>query len=84
MSQKMSQKICQVPGPWHKNSKLCPVLSTAYGLSISVTNDNIEKKPFRDIFKDRRGDKEDSQNKARSLGRDYGGFDYGDDWDAWK
>lgn len=67
-----------------KNSKLCSVLSTAYGLSISVTNDNIEKKPFRDIFKDRRGDKEDSQNKARSLGRDYGGFDYGDDWDAWK
>ena len=38
----------------------------------------------RSIFKDRRGDKEDSQNKARSLGRDYGGFDYGDDWDAWK
>ena len=67
-----------------KNNKLCPVLSTAYGLSIGVTNDNIEKKPFRDIFKDRRGDKEDSQNKARSLGRDYGGFDYGDDWDAWK
>jgi len=42
------------------NRALCPILSTAYGLSISVANDVIEKKPFRDIFKDRRGDEDDN------------------------
>ncbi len=65
------------------NIALCPILSTAYGLSISVAHDNIVKKPFRDIFMDRRNDvKEDG--KKRELGKDYGGFDYGNDWDAWK
>lgn len=61
---------------------MCPILSTAYGLSISVANDDIERKPFRDIFKDRRNDEPEDNN--RELGKAYGGFDYGNDWDAWK
>ena len=66
------------------NYTMCPLLSTAYGLSISVANDVIVKKPFRDIFKDRRNDVPDSEVNKRELGKDFGGFDYGDDWDAWK
>lgn len=38
---------------------LCPILSTSYGLSISVATDNIEKKPFRDIFDNIRKNKEE-------------------------
>lgn len=30
--------------------KLCPILSTAYGLAISTENDDIMMKPFKDIF----------------------------------
>lgn len=30
---------------------LCPILSTAYGLSISMTNDHITRDKFKDIFK---------------------------------
>ena len=64
------------------NKEMCPILSTAYGLSISVATDAIERKPFRDIFKDRRNDEpEDSNTK---FGKALGGFDYGNDWDAWK
>lgn len=59
---------------------LCPILSTAYGLSISVKNDNIVKKPFRDIFEKIRGYEEDSQSK----GNRYGTFDYSTDYDACK
>ena len=29
---------------------LCPILSTAYGLSISVVDDDIEKTPFSTLF----------------------------------
>ena len=65
------------------NIALCPILSTAYGLSISVAHDNIVKKPFCDIFEDRRND-EREDGKKRELGKDFGGFDYGSDWDAWK
>lgn len=61
---------------------MCPILSTAYGLSISVANDDIVRKPFRDIFKDRRND--EPEDSERELGKAYGGFDYGNDWDAWK
>ena len=64
------------------NKAMCPILSTAYGLSISVANDAIEKKPFRDIFKDRRND--EPEDNMRELGKAYGGFDYGNDWDSWK
>ena len=59
---------------------LCPILSTAYGLSISVKNDIIVKKPFRDIFEGIRGYEEDSQSK----GNRYETFDYGTDYDACK
>lgn len=64
-----------------KNPSLCPVLSTAYGLAISVATDEISKKPFRDVFEFCRGVKEDSKNK---FGEALGGFDYGTDWDSWK
>lgn len=68
-----------------RDSSLCPVLSTAYGLSISVATDEIKKKPLRDIFENIRGVKEDSAvKKGRKFGEALGGFDYGTDWDAWK
>lgn len=38
------------------NRNLCPILSTAYSLAISTENDNIEMKPFSDIFKNIRRD----------------------------
>lgn len=64
------------------NKAMCPILSTAYGLSISVATDAIERKPFRDIFKDRRNDEPEDNN--REFGKALRGFDYGTDWDAWK
>ena len=68
-----------------RDSSLCPVLSTAYGLSISVATDEIKKKPLRDIFENIRGVKEESAvKKGRKCGEALGGFDYGTDWDAWK
>lgn len=68
-----------------RDSSLCPVLSTAYGLSISVATDEIKKKPLRDIFENIRGVKEESAvKKGRKFGEALGGFDYGTDWDAWK
>lgn len=60
---------------------LCPILSTAYGLSISVPDDNIKCSPFQDIFESVRGVDEDVNS---SFGEAYGGFNYGEDWDAWK
>lgn len=62
------------------NPSLCPILSTAYGLSISVKTDNIVKKPFRDIYEKMRGCEEDPQSK----GNRYETFDYGTDYDACK
>lgn len=64
-----------------KDQALCPILSTAYGLSISVATDNITKKPFRDVFENCRGAREESKSK---FGEALGGFDYATDWDAWK
>lgn len=64
-----------------KNSSLCPVLSTAYGLAISVATDEISMKPFRDVFELSRGAQEESK---KIFGEALGGFDYGTDWDAWK
>lgn len=66
---------------------LCPILSTAYGLAISTENDNIKMKPFKDIFEGIRGYKEEHHHKTTrntSFGSAYGGFNYADDWDAWK
>ena len=32
------------------DKKLCPILATAYGLSVSATNDDIVMKPLSEIF----------------------------------
>lgn len=63
---------------------LCPILSTAYGLSISVPDDNIKCSPFRDIFETIRGAEEEKNHNDNNFGSAYGGFSYADDWDAWK
>ena len=65
---------------------LCPILSTAYGLSISGPDDNIKCSPFRDIFESIRGLEEENSKKTvdSNFGSAYGGFNYADDWDAWK
>ncbi|MDY4460356.1 MAG: hypothetical protein SPE17_07910 [Alloprevotella sp.] len=66
---------------------LCPILSTAYGLAISTEHDDIKMKPFRDIFEGVRGAEEQrsqSENRWSTFGEAYGGFNYADDWDAWK
>ena len=65
---------------------LCPILSTAYGLSISVPDDNIKCSPFRDIFESIRGLEEENSKKTvdSNFGSAYGGYNYADDWDAWK
>lgn len=63
---------------------LCPILSTAYGLSISVPDDNIKCSPFRDIFESIRGADEENKHHDNNFGSAYGGFNYADDWDAWK
>lgn len=70
-----------------RQRKLFPILSTAYGLSISTEHDNIVIKPFNDIFKPLRGYKEEERKVATKqsyFGRALGGFDYADDWDALK
>ena len=67
-----------------KDMNLCPVLSTAYGLSISVKNDIITKKPFRDIFEERRKDTKDTISDYRKKNQMMKEFDYGLDDDAWK
>lgn len=71
---------------------LCPILSTAYGLSISRPNDKIICEPFRDIFSGIRQTKgknksQHPQKPKKAFGHDIGGshgFNYMDDWDAWK
>lgn len=71
---------------------LCPILSTAYGLSISRPNDMIICETFRDIFsgirqtKGKKGTQHPPKTK-KAFGHDIGGthgFNYMDDWDAWK
>lgn len=60
---------------------LCPILSTAYGLSISVTDDEINCEPFRDLFSNLRPDEDKEQNVYTSK---YNSFSYTDDYDAIK
>lgn len=67
--------------------KLCPILSTAYGLSISVVDDDIKCKPFQDIFEEaRKWNQDKSQNESYTYGKSISsdGFNYADDWDAVK
>lgn len=63
-----------------KTLGLCPILSTAYGLSISVASDDIKCLPFSDIFRSLR--KEDYA-KQLHISHNYD-FDYGTDYDALK
>lgn len=71
---------------------LCPILSTAYGLSISRSDDKIICEPFRDLFSGIRQTKgihkkEYPKKLKKTFGHDIGGnhgFNYMDDWDAWK
>ena len=58
---------------------LCPILSTAYGLSISVPDDNIRCEPFREIFVNLR----DADN-ITAVDNHTNTFSYYDDYDAWK
>ena len=70
-----------------RTRKLCPILSTAYGLAISTTSDKIKITPFRDIFAHLRGLGEDEQERTTygaNFGSALGGFSYGDDYSAWK
>lgn len=59
-----------------KKLGLCPILSTSYGLSISVIDDNIRCKPFDDIFKGFREPEENYNLENR--------FSYTDDYSAMK
>jgi len=70
-----------------KNFGLCPILSTAYGLSISVPDDDINCESFQDLFDNVRGAEEEynvTRNYVygRSISSD--GFDYASDYDAYK
>lgn len=64
--------------------KLFPILSTAYGLSVSVPNDKIVCEPLREIFSDIRtkGKCDNNVNDTPNYRKD--DFDYMDDYDAWK
>jgi len=66
-----------------KSFGLCPILSTAYGLSISVPNDDIRCESFQDIFSNIRGAEEERKYVYGSGISSYG-FDYGTDYDAYK
>lgn len=73
-----------------RSRRLCPILSTAYGLSISRANDDIETKPFNDLFAQIRDYEEDTTHpmskayKGRStFGQDIGGVEYAD-YDAYR
>lgn len=70
--------------------KLCPILSTAYGLSISRASDEIKMKPFNDLFAHMRNYEEDTSNpqshsyKAKStFGSAIGNVAY-EDYDTYK
>ena len=58
---------------------LCPILSTAYGLSIGVPDDNIYCKPLKDIFSGLRD--QIIENESEQADEK---FNYGEDRDAWK
>ncbi|MCF0186549.1 MAG: hypothetical protein HUJ98_08705 [Bacteroidaceae bacterium] len=60
---------------------LCPILSTAYGLSIHATHDNIVCKPFEDIFEGIRQTKYPSHTYTENNSHYRSVYD---DWDALK
>lgn len=56
---------------------LCPVLSTAYGLSISQTSDEIKCEPFQDVFKTIRTKQISSPDQHANAGQANDRPDYG-------
>lgn len=70
------------------NNGLCPILSTAYGLAISVVDDKIEVAPFGDIFKKiRETVKDNSIGQKKEPRKQYyenTAVSVYDDWDAMK
>lgn len=73
-----------------RNKKLCPILSTAYGLSISRADDKIKMTPFGALFAHMRDYEPDTTHpmskayKGRStFGSAIGGVSY-DDYDSYK
>lgn len=73
-----------------RTRKLCPILSTAYGLSISRASDEIKMTPFNALFAHMRDYEPDTTHpmskhyKGRStFGSAIGGVSY-DDYDAYK
>ena len=63
--------------------KLCPILFTAYGLSMYKRDDNIEMKPLSDVFKHIKDDKKGKHTPLR-FGSANEGMDYYLDYDSWK
>lgn len=68
-------------------SKLCPILSTVFGLSISTTTDSIERTPLDQVFKNvgegLRAFRDDKTHKAttnlgRIMEKEYGVLNLGD------
>lgn len=57
--------------------ELCPVLSTAYGLSISQTSDDIKCEPFHDVFKTIRTKQAPRPYQYSNAGQAYDRSDYG-------
>ncbi|MCF0220080.1 MAG: hypothetical protein HUK14_09885 [Muribaculaceae bacterium] len=60
---------------------LCPILSTAYGLSIHAIDDNIECKPFKDIFAGIRQTKKNKNSTSKDDSYDRNVYN---DYDAIK
>lgn len=83
---------CVVDSDEIQEKGLCPILSTAYGLSISVIDDNIVCEPFDALFAGLRDYEIDvrhstKKNKVQNkyhYDNDYDSFSYMDDYDAWK
>lgn len=79
---------CVVDSDKIQEEGLCPILSTAYGLSVSVIDDNIVCEPFDNLFAGLRDCKIDNRDfKKRNKYYDknnYDSFSYMDDYDAWK
>jgi hypothetical protein len=63
---------------------LCPILSTAYGLSVRMKNDNVKCEPFHEIFRNLRQTISASRRYVpRRSSTNDSGFSY-EDYDAWK
>ena len=73
-----------------RSKHLCPILSSAYGLSMSRASDEIKRTPFSSLFAHMQNYEPDTTHpkskdyKARSsFGRDIGGVAY-EDYDTYK